>query len=102
MRLVNSKVIAKWPLINHIRQIRALLSSLSAQLSHVFREVNYVADRLAALRLQSDAVYSSLQDVPLSVRSAICLDANSVQYVRNRIAREKSGGEWGCGLLSLY
>lgn len=30
VRLVNSKVIAKWPLINHIRQIRALLSSLSA------------------------------------------------------------------------
>ncbi|XP_027157989.1 uncharacterized protein LOC113759610 [Coffea eugenioides] len=47
--LLNAGATSRWPLCNTLCRIRALLSSLSATVSHVFREANASADALAGL-----------------------------------------------------
>nr|XP_027120329.1 uncharacterized protein LOC113737276 [Coffea arabica] len=82
VHLVGSGVIAKWPLCNILRKIRDLLEGFSASLSHIFREANSSADRLAALGAGSTRVYDQVHQLPALVRASISLDARGVPGVR--------------------
>nr|XP_027082338.1 uncharacterized protein LOC113704655 [Coffea arabica] len=57
VQLVVSGAIAKWPLCNSLRKVRGLLEVFSAAISHVYREANVPADRLAAVGLSGSQVY---------------------------------------------
>ena len=73
--LLNTGATSRWPLCNTLRRIRALLSSLSATVSHIFREANASADALAGLRMSSELFCTSLPQLQHFVRATICLDS---------------------------
>nr|XP_027093693.1 uncharacterized protein LOC113714094 [Coffea arabica] len=82
VQLVGSGVIAKWPLCNTLRKVRDLLQGFSASFSHIFREANSSADRLAAIGAGGTRVYDQFQQLPALVRASIILDARGVPGVR--------------------
>nr|XP_027101056.1 uncharacterized protein LOC113720378 [Coffea arabica] len=82
VQLVVSGAIAKWPLCNSLRKVRGLLQVFSAAISHVYREANVPADRLAAIGLIGSQVYEQGHQLPAVVRSAILLDSRGVPGVR--------------------
>ena len=47
--LLDSGALAKWPLCNTLRQIRAMLQSFNTTARHIFREANAAADKLATM-----------------------------------------------------
>ena len=53
VRLIISRMVAKWPLCNTLRRIQALLDFFSALIAHIFREANSLVDMLANLFLPS-------------------------------------------------
>ena len=82
VQLVVSGVIAKWPLCNILRKVRGLLEGFSASISHIFREANSPADRLAAIRAVGVRVYDHVQQLPALVRASLILDSRGVPGVR--------------------
>nr|XP_027122189.1 uncharacterized protein LOC113739144 [Coffea arabica] len=82
VQLVGSGVIAKWPLCNTLRKVRDLLQGFSASFSHIFREANSSADRLAAIGAGGTRVYDQFQQLPALVRASIILDVRGVPGVR--------------------
>nr|XP_027075960.1 uncharacterized protein LOC113699812 [Coffea arabica] len=82
VQLVVSGAIAKWPLCNSLRKVRGLLEVFSAAISHVYREANVPADRLAAVGVIGSQVYEQGHQLPAVVRSAILLDSRGVPGVR--------------------
>nr|XP_027096084.1 uncharacterized protein LOC113715980 [Coffea arabica] len=80
--LLNAGATSNWPLCNTLRRIRALLSSLSAAVSHIFREANASADALAGLRMPSELFCTSLPQLPRGVRARVCLDSREVSSLR--------------------
>ncbi|XP_071920627.1 uncharacterized protein [Coffea arabica] len=82
VQLVVSGAIAKWPLCNILRKIRSLLEGFSATVSHIFREANSSADRLAAVGASGICIYDHIHQVPAIVRATIVLDARGVPGVR--------------------
>ena len=57
VQLVVSGAIAKWPLCNSLRKVRGLLEDFSASISHIFREANVPANRLATVGATGAQVY---------------------------------------------
>ncbi|XP_071909704.1 uncharacterized protein [Coffea arabica] len=82
VQLVVSGAIAKWPLCNTLRKIRGLLEGFSASVSHIFREANSSADRLAAVGAGGVCIYEHIHQVPAIVRASIVLDSRGVPGVR--------------------
>ncbi|XP_071914053.1 uncharacterized protein [Coffea arabica] len=82
VHLVVSGAVAKWPLCNSLRKVRRLLEGFPATISHVFREANGPADRLAAVGATGSHVFEEGSYLPASVRSAIVLDSLGVPGVR--------------------
>ncbi|XP_027158457.1 uncharacterized protein LOC113760083 [Coffea eugenioides] len=82
VQLVVSGVIAKWPLCNILRKVRGLLEGFSAFISHIFREANSPADRLAAIGAVGVRVYDHVQQLPAIVRASLILDSRGVPGVR--------------------
>ena len=80
--LINAGATSRWPLCNTLRQIRELLSSFSASVTHVFREANSSADKLAGLRLSSELFCTSFQQLPNLVRASIVLDSREFSSLR--------------------
>ncbi|XP_071902212.1 uncharacterized protein [Coffea arabica] len=82
VRMLHSSGVAKWPLYTMLRRIRSLLDSLSASISHVVREANAAADKLAGLR---SALYcTSYSQLPRSVRTAVLLNSREFPFPRCR------------------
>nr|XP_027068031.1 uncharacterized protein LOC113693644 [Coffea arabica] len=81
VQLVGSGVIAKWPLCNTLRKVRDLLQGFLASFSHIFREANSSADRLASIGAGGTPVYDQFQQLPALVRASIILDARGVPGV---------------------
>ncbi|XP_071939796.1 uncharacterized protein [Coffea arabica] len=82
VQLVVSGAIAKWPLCNILRKIRCLLEGFSASVSHIFREANSSADRLAAVGAGGVCIYDHVHQVSAIVRASIVLDSCGVPCVR--------------------
>nr|XP_027103123.1 uncharacterized protein LOC113724413 [Coffea arabica] len=82
VQLLASGVIAKWPLCNVLRKIRDILDGFSASISHVFREANSSADRLAAVGAGGTWVYDQAHQLPPLVRASINLDSRGVPGLR--------------------
>nr|XP_027086420.1 uncharacterized protein LOC113708150 [Coffea arabica] len=82
VRMLHSNGVAKWPLCNTLRRIRSLLDTLSASLSHVVREANSAADKLAGLR--SELYCTAYSQLPRSVRTAVLLDSREFPFPRCR------------------
>ncbi|XP_071917245.1 uncharacterized protein [Coffea arabica] len=80
--LLNAGAMSRWPLCNTLRRIQALLSSLSATVSHVFREANASADALTGLRLPSKLFCTSLPQLPHLVRATVYLDSREFPSLR--------------------
>nr|XP_027093592.1 uncharacterized protein LOC113713995 [Coffea arabica] len=85
--LLHAGATSRWPLCNTLRRIRALLSSLSAVVSHVFREANASADTLAGLRLSSELFCTSSHKLPHLVRSIVYLDSREVPSLRWQLGK---------------
>ncbi|XP_027062835.1 uncharacterized protein [Coffea arabica] len=81
--LVKSSHTAKWPLCNVLREIQFLLDILNVEVQHIVREANLAADRLAALRVGSDTLFTSPTFLPASIRLVLALDSRSFPYVRS-------------------
>ncbi|XP_027118631.2 uncharacterized protein [Coffea arabica] len=82
VQLVVSGAIAKWPLCNILRKVRGLLEGFSASVSHIFREANSSADRLAAVGTGGVCLYDHVHQLPAIVRASIVLDSRGVPGVR--------------------
>ncbi|XP_027150239.1 uncharacterized protein LOC113750471 [Coffea eugenioides] len=82
VRMLHSSGVAKWPLCTTLRRIRSLLDSLSASISHVVREANSAADKLAGLR--SELYCTLYSQLPRSVRTAVLLDSREFPFPRCR------------------
>ena len=52
--LLGSGALAKWPLCNTLRQIRAMLQSFNTTARYIFREANATVDKLAIMEAQVD------------------------------------------------
>ena len=65
--MVSSDILARWPLCNVLRLIRALLSGLGVYLHHVFRQANSAVDALASSHLglsRRRTVFPAMSDQP--------------------------------------
>nr|XP_027093674.1 uncharacterized protein LOC113714076 [Coffea arabica] len=82
VQLVVSGVIAKWPLCNILRKVRGLLEGFSASISHIFREANSPANRLADIGAVGVRVYDHFHQLPAIVQASIVLDSRGVPGVR--------------------
>ncbi|XP_027098924.2 uncharacterized protein [Coffea arabica] len=82
VQLVVSGAIAKWPLCNSLRKVRGLLKDFTASISHIYREANVPADRLAAVGATGAQVYEHELQLPAMVRATILLDSRGVPGVR--------------------
>ncbi|XP_027150340.1 uncharacterized protein LOC113750578 [Coffea eugenioides] len=82
VQLVGSGASARWPLCNDLRKVRGLLEGFSASISHVFREANLPADRLAVGGPTSGQVYEQEIQLPAMVRAAMALDSRGVPGLR--------------------
>nr|XP_027098809.1 uncharacterized protein LOC113718088 [Coffea arabica] len=87
VRLLDPGGLAKWPLCNSLRQIKALLQSFNATTVHIFREVNAAADNLAAMDLEDDFFCMSSLQLPREVRAIVLLDSRGVPCVRTQVGR---------------
>nr|XP_027071960.1 uncharacterized protein LOC113696775 [Coffea arabica] len=85
VRLLKSSAIAKWPLCNTIRSIRALLLRFSASVQHIYREANSSADMLSKLRLPSELFCTFQYQLPGRIRAALSLDCREFCYVRMQV-----------------
>lgn len=86
--LISSDALARWPLCNLLCRLRYLIRSLGASISHIFREANSTADRLAGLQLSSDMFFSSITQLPPIVRSSLSLDCCQYPSLRLHTVRE--------------
>nr|XP_027075907.1 uncharacterized protein LOC113699758 [Coffea arabica] len=73
--LVKSSALGGWLYCNVLRRIRRLLDQVAMSFTHIFREANVVADRLAALQGCPSKVFDSPQLLPREVRGYIAMDA---------------------------
>ncbi|XP_027171434.1 uncharacterized protein LOC113771000 [Coffea eugenioides] len=82
VQMVNSGVVARWPLCNVLRRIRHLLMELGATVTHVFREANMVADALASLQVGHDMMYLSEDAIPRRIKTLLRFDTLNIPHVR--------------------
>nr|XP_027071695.1 uncharacterized protein LOC113696487 [Coffea arabica] len=80
--LVNSSAQGGWLLCNVLRRIRRLLDQVAMSFTHIFREANGVADRLAALQGGTTQVFESHLQLPREVRGCIAMDAAQIPSFR--------------------
>ena len=88
VRLIHSNSLAKWPLCNTLRQIMKIVAQAAIRLSHVFREANGAADKLAGLNLGSQRGFNSPQELPAAVKAIVALDSISFPNFRTQVVRE--------------
>ncbi|XP_071916306.1 uncharacterized protein [Coffea arabica] len=67
----------------------------SVQISHVFREANGAADKLASLNLGSQRVFNLPQELPSAVKAIVALDSMSFPNFRTQVVRESFMGKHG-------
>ena len=87
VRLIQSNSLAKWPLCNTLRHIRKIVAQASVQISHVFREANGAADKLASLNLGSQRVFNLPQELPSAVKAIVALDSMSFPNFRTQVVK---------------
>ncbi|XP_027184008.1 uncharacterized protein LOC113782315 [Coffea eugenioides] len=88
VKLILSNSLAKWPLCNTMRHIRKIISQALVGISHVFREANGVVDKLASLKLGSQRIFNSSQELPSLVKAIVALDSMSFSHFRTQVVRE--------------
>nr|XP_027090349.1 uncharacterized protein LOC113711381 [Coffea arabica] len=80
--LVNSSALGGWVHCNLLRRIRRLLRQVVGTVTHIYREANMVADRLAALQGGPSSVFESVQQLPRDVRGCLAMDAREFPSIR--------------------
>nr|XP_027077022.1 uncharacterized protein LOC113700774 [Coffea arabica] len=78
---------SKWPLCYTLHRIQSLLVELSSTVRHIFREANSCADKLAGGKHPTDTVFSSVHQLPPTVRATLQLDRWEVPFTRSWVVK---------------
>ena len=80
--LVKSSALGGWSHYNLLRRIHHLLVQVVGSFTHIFREANMVADRLAALQGYPSMVFDFIQHPPREIRGRLAMDTREFSSIR--------------------
>ena len=87
VRLLEAGSLSKWPLCNSLRRIQELLRTFHSTVTHIFKEANSAADKLATMEAQDDFLSTAFQQLPGGVKATILLDGREIPFVRTQVVR---------------
>ena len=85
--LLNAGILSKWLLCNSLQRIRDLLRNLHSTVTHIFKEANRAADKLATMEAQDDFLSTAFQQLPGGGKATILLDGREIPFVRTQVVR---------------
>lgn len=87
VQLVNSNVLAKWPLCRIIQNIWMLIKEMHATLNFIYWEGSLVAVALVSVRLGLGVVFTEFYQLPPTARASCQFDKGSLPHFRRSLTK---------------